>query len=46
LCIIGAIETKGVFFIYDTICIANNIDEINKVAPKNDSDNVSVEDKK
>jgi hypothetical protein len=34
-----------VFSIYDAICIANNIDEINKVAPKKDSDNVSVEGK-
>ena len=34
------------FFIYDTMCIVNNIDEINKVATKNDFDNVFVEDKK
>jgi len=34
------------FFIYDTICIVNNIDEINKVTTKNDFDNVFVEDKK
>jgi len=34
------------FFIYDTMCIVNNIDEINKVGTKSDFDNVFVEDKK
>jgi len=40
------LKQKNLFFIYDAICIANNIDETNKVAPKNDYDNVSVEIKR
>jgi len=46
LWVVAAVETKGVFFSYDAMCIVKNIDEVNKFVPKNDYDNVSVDAEK